>query len=209
MDPRIKTGLLAGVMALLGITAIAGWTRKTEPVGANAFVTPGYSQPAYGQPAAYAPNTPATFGNPAYSQNGQYAQNQYGQTAQNTYATASTSPYPQSYSTAQNCSEPAYAVRDAAYAPYATERVVYRDRPHVVRTRYIDRTSYVAPSRGSSYVYHRGRTKKKSALIVLGSAGTGAAIGALAGGGKGAAIGALSGGAAGFIYDRLTHNKVN
>jgi hypothetical protein len=51
------------------------------------------------------------------------------------------------------------------------------------------------------------RSTEKSALIVAGSAGTGAAIGALAGGGKGAAIGALSGGAAGFIYDRMTANK--
>jgi hypothetical protein len=51
------------------------------------------------------------------------------------------------------------------------------------------------------------RTTDQSALIVAGSAGTGAAIGAIAGGGKGAAIGALSGGAAGFIYDRLTANK--
>jgi hypothetical protein len=51
------------------------------------------------------------------------------------------------------------------------------------------------------------RSTEKSALIVAGSAGTGAAIGAIAGGGKGAAIGALSGGAAGFIYDRLTANK--
>jgi hypothetical protein len=53
----------------------------------------------------------------------------------------------------------------------------------------------------------RHRTTEKSALIVAGSAGTGAAIGALAGGGKGAAIGAISGGAAGFIYDRMTANK--
>ncbi|MFI5088168.1 MAG: hypothetical protein ACHP7I_07225 [Terriglobales bacterium] len=51
------------------------------------------------------------------------------------------------------------------------------------------------------------RTSDQSALIVAGSAGTGAAIGAIAGGGKGAAIGAISGGAAGFIYDRLTANK--
>ena len=51
------------------------------------------------------------------------------------------------------------------------------------------------------------RSTEQSALIVAGSAGTGAAIGAIAGGGKGAAIGALSGGAAGFIYDRLTANK--
>jgi hypothetical protein len=51
------------------------------------------------------------------------------------------------------------------------------------------------------------RTSDQSALIVAGSAGTGAAIGAIAGGGKGAAIGAISGGAADFIYDRLTADK--
>jgi hypothetical protein len=53
-------------------------------------------------------------------------------------------------------------------------------------------------------IRQQGRSTGKSALIVAGSAGTGAAIGALAGGGKGAAIGALAGGAAGFIYDRMT-----
>ena len=54
---------------------------------------------------------------------------------------------------------------------------------------------------------HRQRSSGKSAAIVAGSAGAGAAIGALAGGGKGAAIGAVSGGVAGFIYDRMTANK--
>ena len=53
----------------------------------------------------------------------------------------------------------------------------------------------------------RVRSKKKSAAIIAGSAGTGAAIGALAGGGKGAAIGAIAGGAAGVIYDQNTRKK--
>lgn len=54
---------------------------------------------------------------------------------------------------------------------------------------------------------HHHRSTRNSALIVAGSAGTGAAIGAIAGGGKGAAIGALAGGAGGLVYDRLTANK--
>ena len=50
----------------------------------------------------------------------------------------------------------------------------------------------------------RHRTSGKSAAIIAGSAGAGAAIGAIAKGGKGAAIGAIAGGVAGLIYDRLT-----
>ena len=48
------------------------------------------------------------------------------------------------------------------------------------------------------------RSTGKSAAIIAGSAGAGAAIGAIAKGGKGAAIGAIAGGVAGLIYDRLT-----
>ncbi|MFN7926114.1 MAG: hypothetical protein U0Q16_38810 [Bryobacteraceae bacterium] len=54
---------------------------------------------------------------------------------------------------------------------------------------------------------HRSRSTKKSAVIIAGSAGTGAAIGGIGAGGKGAAIGALSGGAAGVVYDQLTRNR--
>jgi hypothetical protein len=61
-------------------------------------------------------------------------------------------------------------------------------------------------SRGEPVV-NRDRSTQKSAAIVAGSAGAGAAIGALAGGGKGAAIGAISGGVAGFIYDRMTAHQ--
>jgi hypothetical protein len=51
------------------------------------------------------------------------------------------------------------------------------------------------------------RSWEKEVLIVGGSAGAGAAIGAVAGGKKGAAIGAVSGGVAGLVYDLATRNK--
>jgi hypothetical protein len=84
-----------------------------------------------------------------------------------------------------------------------------RRRPSASRSTSSDRTYSSQSSSQNTYsepVQHH-RSTAKSALIVAGSAGTGAAIGAIAGGGKGAGIGALSGGAAGFIYDRLTANK--
>ena len=51
------------------------------------------------------------------------------------------------------------------------------------------------------------RSWEKEALIIGGSAGGGAAIGALSGGKKGAGIGAAAGGVGGLIYDVLTRNK--
>jgi hypothetical protein len=51
------------------------------------------------------------------------------------------------------------------------------------------------------------RSWEKEALIIGGTAGAGAAIGAIAGGGKGAGIGAAAGGIGGLIYDLVTKNK--
>ena len=51
------------------------------------------------------------------------------------------------------------------------------------------------------------RSVKESALIIGGSAGAGAGIGAIAKGKKGAALGAAIGGVAGTVYDLMTRNK--
>ena len=54
---------------------------------------------------------------------------------------------------------------------------------------------------------HHKRSREREVLIVAGSAGAGAAIGAVAKGGKGAAVGALAGGIGGLIYDLATRNR--
>ena len=51
------------------------------------------------------------------------------------------------------------------------------------------------------------RSWEKDALIIGGSAGAGALIGAAAGGGKGAAVGATAGGIGGLIYDLAVRDR--
>ena len=53
----------------------------------------------------------------------------------------------------------------------------------------------------------KSRSAKETALIIGGSAGAGAGIGAVAKGKKGAAVGAVIGGVAGTVYDLMTRNK--
>lgn len=192
MAPNLRNGILIAAFAALGLTAVAGWTRKPALPSASAFASPAYYQPAqnaYGQPAPYS----TAYPNAAYPNAAAPA---YGEAVRETA-------YPANYSP---CVEPqGYSSRSrdgVVYGPATREVPAYRER--------VVRTSYVEPRREyREYVVHRGRSTKKSVAIVAGSSGVGAAIGALAGGGRGAGIGALAGGGAGFIYDRLTHNHVN
>lgn len=85
-----------------------------------------------------------------------------------------------------------------------------RSTPAVHRTHFVEpRTVYVSDRASAAPVYqtHRKRSWEREVLIVSGSTGAGAAIGALAGGKKGAGIGAVSGGIAGLVYDLATRNK--
>lgn len=77
------------------------------------------------------------------------------------------------------------AVQTAAYErPVARERVAYQRAPERV-------------------VRSSGRSWKKSALVIGGSAATGAGVGAIAGGKKGAGIGAAIGGGVATLWEAL------
>ena len=99
----------------------------------------------------------------------------------------------------------------APAAPMATrtvveERVVYRDRP-VTRT---SRASQGPSYRRAAYrteTVRKGRSWKKSAVIIGGSAAGAAGVGALLGGKGGAKKGAVVGLLGGTIYDVATRNK--
>ena len=90
---------------------------------------------------------------------------------------------------------------DQTVQPQLSPRRTYR-RPVANND---DTTSTYHDTYGEPAVRHR-RSTEDSVLIVAGSSGAGAAIGALAGGGKGAGIGAIAGGIGGLIYDRATAN---
>jgi len=84
--------------------------------------------------------------------------------------------------------------------PKVSKQQFVQSQPRIVERR-------TAPAPTTQAQPKKKRSLEKEVLIVGGSAGAGAAIGAIAGGGKGAGIGALSGGVAGLVYDLATKNK--
>ena len=88
--------------------------------------------------------------------------------------------------------------------PKLSKQQFVESKPRVVERRPTSSASSSAPATAAPA---KKRSLSKEVLIVGGSAGAGAAIGAAAGGGKGAAVGALSGGVAGLVYDLATRNK--
>lgn len=106
-----------------------------------------------------------------------------------------------------------YSATSNAFSPAQenamTATRTVRATPVVARTRYVEPATYTTTAPVERVVVRqpRKRSWEKEVLIVGGSAGAGAAIGAVAGGKKGAGIGALSGGVAGLVYDLATRNK--
>lgn len=80
-------------------------------------------------------------------------------------------------------------------------------RTHFVEPRSTSTPAVTTSTNAPRVEAPKKRSWQKSAVIVGGSAGAGAAIGAVSGGKKGAAIGAVSGGVAGLVYDMVTRNK--
>jgi len=81
------------------------------------------------------------------------------------------------------------------------------ENPRMSRDEFVRSQPRVVERRTEVSTPRKKRSWQKEALIIGGSSGAGAAIGAVAGGTKGAAVGAISGGVAGLIYDLATRNK--
>jgi hypothetical protein len=95
--------------------------------------------------------------------------------------------------------------RPASYsapAPARTRTVASRE-PVAYRSASAEPAYRTAPSEP----VHTGRSWKKSALIIGGSAAGGAGVGAIVGGKSGAIKGAVLGGVAGAVFDIATRNK--
>jgi len=193
MTPTTRIGLI-GAFVLLAAVAVAGWVRTST--SASTAQTAQMVPPPNGAPMPPVVPPPASY-------------DQYGQAPPSANQVAYSESVPGSPDqgdlvlpefacphyvrtvTAAALVRPAYAE-----PPYGdADRMAPPPPPSYREREYVDRHG----------VHHR-RSTRRSAEIVAGSAGVGAAIGAIAGGGKGAGIGALAGGGGGFIYDRLTRN---
>ena len=100
--------------------------------------------------------------------------------------------------------------------PVSMSRPASYSAPAPVRTRTVASRQPVAyPTASAEPAYrtepsepvHTGRSWKKSALIIGGSAAGGAGLGAIVGGKSGAIKGAVLGGVAGTVFDIATRNK--
>lgn len=99
---------------------------------------------------------------------------------------------------------PAPAYTDPAYFD---GRSAYAGQSDIVTARPVVRTVAARPRTVRQTVYRTerssGRSWKKTALVIGGSAAGGAGVGAIAGGKKGALIGAAIGGGAASIYEAI------
>ncbi len=125
------------------------------------------------------------------------------------------------------CVSVAPAVASSQYAPTVAAQAVpvaYRDaaprlvpasvsddarviQPPTTRARPVQARQMIDDDRPPVHVQPRGRSVKKSAIIIGSSAGAGAGVGAAIGGKKGALIGAVIGGGGAALWDQVTRRK--
>jgi uncharacterized protein YcfJ len=101
---------------------------------------------------------------------------------------------------------PLLAAMSLTAQSFGDARLIQSAEPAKPYHQYIERAAY-HPVPVTQRKRVRRRSKKKSAVIIGGSALGGAAVGGLVGGKKGALIGAGAGAGAGYIYDRKTQKK--